>query len=122
MLASFPVLFQHGFGDPFLPLDLELVTPLVKASPAVFSSDGAPLGPVVVFVLLEAVEVHLAAIAVQDLPAAQAGVGRVLDAVFSRSDGNWIGRTWLHQIIWRDTPRHACGAGRRELGFRAAHR
>jgi hypothetical protein len=99
MLASFPAPFQHGFGDPLLPLDLELVTLLVKAYPAVFSTDGAPLGPVVVFVLLEAglvtnspeatvvarvlsqlpdvkkwFEAHLAAIAVQDLRAAQVGV------------------------------------------------
>jgi hypothetical protein len=107
MLASFPALFQHGFGNPLLPLDLELVASLVKASPAIFSPDGAPLGPVVVFVLLEAAEVHLAAIAVQDLPTAQAGVGQVLDAVFSRSDGDWIGRTWLQQIVWRDAPRRA---------------
>jgi hypothetical protein len=107
MLASFPAPFQHGFGNPLLPLDIELAVSLVEASPAVFSSDGVPLGPVVVFVLLEAIEVHLAAIAVQDLPAAQAGVGRVLDAVFLRGDGDWIGRTWLQQIIWRDTPRRA---------------
>ena len=107
MLATFPALFQHRFGDPLLPLDLELVTSLVKASPLVFSTDGTPLGPVVVFVLLEAVEVHLVAIAVQDLRTAETGVGRVLDAVFSRTDGDWIGRTWLQQIIWRDTPRRA---------------
>jgi hypothetical protein len=107
MLASFPAPFQHGFADPLLPLDLELVASLVHASPAVFSREGAPLGPVVVFVLFEAIEAHLAAVAVQDLPAAQAGVGRILDAVFSRSDGDWIGRTWLQQIIWRDTPRRA---------------
>jgi hypothetical protein len=107
MLASFPALFQHGFGNPLLPLDIELAASLIEASPAVFSSDGVPLGPVVVFVLLEAIEVHLAAIAIQDLPAAQAGVGRVLDAVFSRGDRDWIGRTWLQQIIWRDAPRRA---------------
>jgi hypothetical protein len=107
MLASFPALFQHGFADPLLPLDLELVTSLVKASPEVFSPDGTPLGPVMVFALLEAVEVHLAAIAIQDLRAAETGVGRVLDAVCSRTDGHWIGRTWLQQIIWRDTPRRA---------------
>src|SRR5262249_22806583 len=44
MLASFPALFQHWFWNPLRPLDLELVTSLVEASPAVFSSDGAPLG------------------------------------------------------------------------------
>jgi hypothetical protein len=107
MLASFPALFQHGFWNPLWPLDLELVTSLVEASPAVFSSDGEALGPVVMFALLEAIEVRLGTIALQDLPAAQAGVGRVLDAVLSRSDGSWIGRAWLQQIIWRDTPRRA---------------
>jgi len=106
-LASFPPPFQHGFGNPLLPLDLELVNSLVEASPAVFSGEGAPLGPVMVFGLLEAIEVHLAAVAVQDLPSAETKVGRLLDSVFSRSDGDWIGRTWLQQIIWRDTPRRA---------------
>lgn len=107
MLASFPAPFQHRFANPLTPLDLELVASLVEASPAVFSSDGAPLGPVVIFALLEAIEVHLAAIAIQDLPTAQASVSRVLDPVFSRSDGDWIGRSWLQQIIWRDAPRQA---------------
>jgi hypothetical protein len=107
MLASFPSLFQHGFGRPLLPIDLELITSLIKTSPTVASNDGTPLGPVVVFALLEGVEVHLGAIALQDLPTAEAEIGRVLDAVFSRGDGDWIGRAWLQQIIWRDTPRRA---------------
>lgn len=107
MLASFPALFQHAFWNPWWPLDLELTVSLVEASPTVFSGDGAPLGPVVVFVLLEAIELQLTTIAAQDLPAAQAGAGRLLDALFSRSDGNWIGRAWLQQIIWRDAPRRA---------------
>lgn len=107
MLASFPAPFQHGLGDPLSPLDLDLVASLVRASPGVFSSDGAPLGPVVVFGLLEEVETYLATIAVQDTAAAETGLGRVLDRVFSRSDGDWIGRAWLQQIIWRDTPRRA---------------
>jgi hypothetical protein len=107
MLASFPVPFQHGFGDPLAPLDPALAASLVEASPGVFSGDGAPLGAVVVFVLLEAIEAQLATIAVQDLPAAKAGADRVLDAVFLRHDGDWIGRAWLQQIVWRDTSRRA---------------
>jgi len=107
MLASFPAPFQHGFGDPLSPPDLDLIASLIRASPEVFSGEGTPLGPVVVFVLLEAVEAHLASIAVRDMAAAEAGLGRVVDAVLSRADGDWIGRAWLQQIIWRDTPRRA---------------
>jgi hypothetical protein len=107
MLATFPAPFQHRFGTSLSPLDLSLATTLVRASPSVFSSKGEPLGPVVVFVLLEMVETQLAAIAVRDLTAAQAAVAHVLEAVFSQSDGEWIGRAWLQQILWRDSPRRA---------------
>lgn len=107
MLACFPAPFQHGFGDPLSPPNLDLIASLIRASREVFSGEGEPLGPVVVFVLLEAVEAHLASIAVQDMATAEAGLDRVVDAIFSRADGNWIGRAWLQQIIWRDTPRRA---------------
>ncbi len=107
MLANFPAPFQHGFGDPLSPLSLDLVASLVRASPGVFSSNGTPLGPVVVFVLLDAIETLFATIDAQDIAAAEIGLGIVLDSVFSRSDGVWIGRAWLQQIIWRDTPRRA---------------
>lgn len=107
MLASFPAPFQHLLGDPLSPLGLDLVASLVRASPAVFSSDGTPLGPVVVFVLLDAVETQFASIDVQDREIAEIELDRVLDSMFSRSDGKWIGRAWLQQIIWRDTPRRA---------------
>lgn len=105
MLASFPTPFQHGFGDPLSLLDLELAASLVRASPRVFSNDGTPLGPVVVFVLLDKVERQL--IDFEDVTAAKMGIVSLLDSVFSRSDGDWIGRAWLQQIIWRDTPRRA---------------
>ena len=107
MLASFPAPFQHAFGDPLSPLDLNLVVSLVRASPAVFSSDGVPIGPVVIFVLLDAVETRLTTIAVQDMATAESELGSVFETVFSRSDGDWIGRAWLQQIIWRGTPRRA---------------
>jgi hypothetical protein len=107
MLASFPAPFQHGFSDPLSPLDLDLVASLVRASPDVFSCDGALLGPVLVFVLLEAIEAQFATINVHEMAAAEVGLGNVLDSVFSRRDGDWIGRAWLQQIIWRDTPRRA---------------
>jgi len=107
MLASFPAPFQHGFGDPLSPLDLELIVSLVHASPSVFSSDGTPLGPVVVFVFLDAVEKLFAMKSVQDMVDAEIWLGPVLDCVFSRSDGDWIARAWLQQIIWRDIPRRA---------------
>jgi hypothetical protein len=80
---------------------------LIRASPEVFSGEGTPLGPVVVFVLLELAETHLASVAVRDMAAAEAGVGSVVDAALSRTDGDWVGRAWLQQIIWRDTPRRA---------------
>jgi len=107
MLASFPTPFQQGFADPLSPPDPDLIASLICAAPEVFSGEGTPLGPVVVFVLLEAVEAHLESIAVQDMAAAEAGLGRFVDAVLSRTDGDWIGRAWLQQIIWRDTPRRA---------------
>ncbi len=107
MLASFPAPFQHGFGDPLSPLSLDLVVSLIRASPGVFSIDGAPLGPVFVFVLLDAVETLLATSDSQDMAASEIGLDSVLDSVFSRSDGDWIGRAWLQKIIWRDTPRRA---------------
>jgi len=107
MLASFPVPFQHGFGYPLLPFDLEMVASLVRASPTVFSHDGAPLGPVVVFALLEAVETKLATVDAQGVEAAEIALDEILDSVFSRRDGDWIGRAWLQRVIWRDTPRRA---------------
>jgi hypothetical protein len=107
MLARFPVPFQHGFGYPLLPLDFEMVASLVRASPTVFSHDGEPLGPVVVFVLLDAVETKLATVDAQGVAVAEAGLDNILDSVFTRSDGNWIGRAWLQHVIWRDTPRRA---------------
>ena len=72
---------------------------MIGACPAIFSDDGAPLGPVVPFVLLEAIEGRLPAMAVDDLPGAEAGVARLLEAVLSRPDGHWLGRAWLQQII-----------------------
>ena len=107
LLAKFPAPFQHGFGDPLAPISAGQVAALVRASPAVFSAEGAPLGPVVVFVLLEAVEAHLAVLAVRDNPAAEAGLLSLLDALFARADGDWISRAWLQQILWRDVPRRA---------------
>ena len=107
MLASFPVPFQHGFGDPLSPVDLEMVASLVRASPTVFSHDGVPLGPVVVFVLLDAVETKLATVDAQGVAAAEIALDNILDSVFSRSDGDWIGRAWLQQVVWRNTPRRA---------------
>jgi hypothetical protein len=121
MLASFPVPFQHGFGIPLSSLDSNLVVSLVRASPGVFSDEGTPLGPVVVFVLLEAIQTQLTTIAVQGMTAAQSGLGHVLDAVFLRRDGNWIGRAWLQQIIWRDAPRRA-GRSQADVDARLALR
>jgi|GEM_PF-4411607 len=116
MLASFPSPFQHGFGDLLSLIDLDLVASLVRASPRVFSIDGEPLGPVVVFALLDAVETQFAAIDVHEVVSAEIGFGGILDCVFSRGDGDWIGRAWLQQIIWRATPRRA---GRAEVNVSA---
>jgi hypothetical protein len=107
MLACFPAPFQHLFGDLLSPIDLDLVASLVRASPGVFSIDGEPLGPVFVFTLLDAVETQFGAIDVHEVESAEIGLRSVLDCVFSRSDGDWIGRAWLQQIIWRDTARRA---------------
>lgn len=107
MLASFPAVFQHEFDASLSPLDMDLAASLVRASPDVFSSNGVPLGPVFVFVLLDAVETRFATIDVQDAAADENGLNNVLNSVFSRRDGDWIGRAWLQQIIWRDTPRRA---------------
>jgi hypothetical protein len=107
MLTSLPSLFQSGFAEPLEPLDVGRVATLIGVCPTIFSDDGAPLGPVVPFVLLEAIEGRLIAMAVDDLPSAEAGVARLLEAVLSRSDGHWLGRAWLQQIIWRNTPRRA---------------
>ncbi|WP_157654788.1 hypothetical protein [Burkholderia ubonensis] len=107
MLASFPALFQHAFGMPLSQIDLALVAALVRVSPDVFSGDGAPLGPVVVFVLLDVTEARLATVGAQDVNTVEIELGNILDSVFSRSDGNWIGRAWLQRIIWQDSPRRA---------------
>ena len=107
LLTSLPSHFQSGFAVPLEPLDVGRVAALIGASPPIFSYDGAPLGPVVPFVLLEAIEGRLPAMAVDDMSGAEAGVDHLLKAVLSRSDGHWLGRAWLQQIIWRDTPRRA---------------
>ena len=107
LLTGLPSLFQSGFAEPLEPIDVDRVAALVGTCPLIFSLDGAPLGPVVPFVLLEAIEGRLPAMAVGDMPRAEAGVERLLEAVLSRPDGHWLGRAWLQQIIWRDTPRRA---------------
>ena len=107
LLTGLPSLFQSGFAEPLEPLDAGRVAALVAVGPLIFSDDGTPLGSVVPFVLLEAIEVRLPAMAVDDMPGAEAGVARLLEAVLSRPDGHWLGRAWLQRIIWRDTPRRA---------------
>jgi hypothetical protein len=89
---------------------------LVSACPPIFSDDGAPLGPVVPFVLLEAIEGRLPAMAMDDMPSAEGCVVRILEAVLSRPDGHWLGRAWLQQIIWRGTSRRA---GRAQVDINA---
>lgn len=107
LLTGLPSLFQSGFAEPLEPLDVDRVAALVSACSQIFSADGAPLGPVVPFVLLEAIEGRLPAMAMDDMPSAEAGVARLLEAVLSRPDGRWLGRAWLQQIIWRGTSRRA---------------
>jgi hypothetical protein len=107
LLTSLPSLFQSGFAEALEPLDVDRVTSLISACPTIFSQDGAPRGPVVPFVLLEAIEGHLAATAVHNMSTAEADIVRLLDAMLSRPDGDWLGRAWLQQIIWRDTSRRA---------------
>ena len=105
LLTGLPSLFQSGFAEPLEPLDVGRVVALVSACPLIFSDDGAPLGPVVPFVLLEAIEARLPAM--DDMSSAEADVGRLLEAVFSRLDGRWLGRAWLQHIISRSTSRRA---------------
>jgi hypothetical protein len=107
LLTGLPSLFQSGFAEPLEPLDVGRVAALVGTCPRIFSDDGAPLGPIVPFVLLEAIEGRLPAMAVDDMAGVEAGVVRLLDAVLTRPDGHWLGRAWLQQIIWRSTPRRA---------------
>ncbi|MDL2403089.1 hypothetical protein [Rhizobium mayense] len=107
LLTGLPSLFQSGFAEPLESLDIDRVAALVSACPPIFSDDGAPLGPVVPFVLLEAIEGRLPAMAMDDMPSAEACVERILEVVLSRPDGHWLGRAWLQQIIWRGTSRRA---------------
>ncbi|KXV22837.1 hypothetical protein AD934_00925 [Gluconobacter oxydans] len=107
LLTSLPSLFQSGFAEPIELLNIDRVAALVNACPLIFSDDGAPLGPVVPFVLLEAIEGRLPAMAINDMPSAEACIARILKAVLSRPDGHWLGRAWLQQIIWRGTFRRA---------------
>jgi predicted DNA-binding protein len=105
LLTGQPSLFQSGFAEPLEPLEVGRVATLVSVCPPIFSDDGKPLGPVVPFVLLEAIETRLPAM--DDMTSAEAAVSRLLEAVLSRPDGRWLGRAWLQQIIWRSTPRRA---------------
>ena len=107
LLASLPSLFQSGFAEPLGSLNIDQVAALVSACPPIFSGNGAPLGPVVPFVLLEAIEGRLPAMAIDDMASAEACIARILEAVLSRPDGHWLGRAWLQQIIWRGTSRRA---------------
>ncbi|MEI6643696.1 MAG: hypothetical protein WCL10_16830 [Novosphingobium sp.] len=107
LLASLPSLFQSGFAEPLESLNIDRVAALVNACPPIFSDDGAPLGPVVPFVLLEVIEGRLPAMTMDDMLSAEACVVRILEAVLSRPDGHWLGRVWLQQIIWRGTARRA---------------
>ena len=107
LMTSLPSLFQSGFAEPLESLNIDRVAALVNACPPIFSDDGAPLGPVVPFVLLEAIEGRLPAMAMDDMPSAEPCVVRILEAVLSRPDGHWLGRAWLQQIIWRGTSRRA---------------
>lgn len=112
LLSGLPLEFQSGLAEALEPVDVELVATLVGACPRIFSDDGVPLGPVVPFGLLDAVEGRLAAMAAQDRPSALEAASHLLDTVLSRADGPWLGRAWLQQIIWRDSPRRA---GRAQL-------
>ncbi|MHC1481719.1 hypothetical protein ACYJW8_15865 [Frateuria aurantia] len=107
LLTSLPSLFQSGFARPLESLSIDRVAALISACPPIFSDDGAPLGPVVPFMLLEAIEERLPAMFMDDMPSAEACVVRILEAVLSRPDGHWLGRAWLQQLIWRGTPRRA---------------
>lgn len=107
MLTALHPLFQSGFVEPLEPLDIGRVAPLIGACPAIFTEDGAPLGPTLPFLLIETIELRLPDLAVKNLPDAEASIDRLLEAVLSRPDGNWLGRAWLQQIIWRSTARRA---------------
>ncbi|MBT1157116.1 hypothetical protein J1C56_16080 [Aminobacter anthyllidis] len=121
LLTGLPSLFQSGFAESLEPLDVGRVAALVGACPLIFSDDGAPLGPVVPFVLLEAIERRLLAMAVDDMSGAEAGVACLLEAVLSRPDGQWLGRAWLQQIIWRNGHRRA-GRGQVDVDAQRAVR
>lgn len=107
MVTGLHPLFQSGFVEPLEPLNIDRVASLIDACPAIFTADGAPLGPVTPFLLIEAIEWRLPDMAVKNQPDAEASMNRLLEAVLSRPDGNWLGRAWLQQIIWRNTVRRA---------------
>ncbi|MDG2539222.1 hypothetical protein P5Y53_16215 [Dyella jiangningensis] len=107
MLAAFPAPFQHWFAYVLSSFDTTLAASLIKASPAVFSSCGEPVGPVGIFSLLEAFESQLPTIDTQATTLVETTIDKILDAISSRDDADWIGRAWLQQIIWRDNPRRA---------------
>ncbi|MDH4440728.1 MAG: hypothetical protein QE284_10115 [Rhizobium sp.] len=107
LLTSLPSLFQSGFAEPLESLNIDRIAALVSACPPIFSDGGAPLGPVLPFALLEAMEGRLAAMAMDNMPSADGCVVRILEAVLSRPDGHWLGRAWLQQIIWRGNSRRA---------------
>ncbi|MBL6080222.1 hypothetical protein JMJ56_19575 [Belnapia sp. T18] len=107
VLAGYPAPFQHAAANILAPLEIRVVVALIAASPPVFSEEGAPFGPTVIFGILEEFEEELIRKAVANAEAPKPDLDNVLDVLFARAEGAWIARAWLQQTIWRGARRRA---------------
>lgn len=107
MMSAFPPSFQHAAAEHLGDLASDQIERLFATSPPVFSKEGTPLGPVLLFGLIGALESALEA---GDAVAAETIQDRYLAAVLARGDGAWIARSWLQQLFWRRPSRRASRA------------
>jgi hypothetical protein len=96
-LHALPVGLAHTIVDLARDMSVEELTAIIVAAPPAFSPEGRPIASGALYALLEKTQRALNdAERVGDTANGQ----RVIDAVVSREDGPWLGRTWHQRLQW----------------------
>jgi hypothetical protein len=97
LLHELPVGLAHTtvmLGGRFT---LDNLQAMLRLAPDAFSSEGAPVSSGALYALLEKAHQELAtAEGAGETPPVDA----LVDAVLSRADGPWIGRSWCQRVLW----------------------
>ena len=102
VVESLPIPYRHAAIGASAPLSMDETLALIDATPDVFDGSGRPSGPAAIFALLASLldpsrpsDGGLIAPEPDDIDLA-----KLMDVVTGRSDGTWLGRAWLQQLIW----------------------